>query len=513
MKTFIFFVLLVLINSPLLLGQWEQTQMQNGLIRSMVTSGNNIFAGMQYDGVYRSTDGGGQWSKTGLNNDSLSNTIVFSLLNKNGKIFAGARNGVYESTDNGINFTRKVIGFPGGGQTTIYSLTLSGNNIIAATTIWYSSSRIDAIFYSTNDGGNWIQALLPVNAVAVTSVTSNGNNVAYAGVYGQSFSTTGLYKSSNSGVTWYYNAFSINADIDLLAVKGTNVLAANLFSAFYSLNSGNTFFPSSPPGGGIYSYTIKNNFIFAGNQEGMFYSTNNGAQWNDANAGFTNPYPIINGSCTNQNYLFAGTENRGIWRINLSYFGISGILTLNLRALIQGFYDPVSNKMVNDSVRVYLRNVSAPYSVIDSARTILDSNGMGSFTFSNAANSVPYYLVIRHRNGLETWSATGNSFTSGNLSYDFTTSSTQAYGNNLFLKGAKYTIYNGDINQEGAIDGSDLAYVDNDAFNFLTGYRITDINGDNLIDGSDLAIVDNNASNFITVRNPIVGDLISGNER
>jgi len=177
-------------------------------------------------------------------------------------------------------------------------------------------------------------------------------------------------------------------------------------------------------------------------------------------------------------------------------------LTLSLKALIQGFYDPVLNKMSKDSVRIHLRNATSPYAIVDSSLSILDSNGMGNFTFSNAVNSVPYYIVIRHRNGLETWSATGNSFTSGNLVYDFTLSSTQAYGNNQILKGTKYCIYNGDVNQDGTIDGSDVSMADNDAFNFLTGYLNTDVNGDNIIDATDLAVINNNAFNFIGLQRP-----------
>ncbi|MDQ3021242.1 MAG: hypothetical protein M3R36_11845 [Bacteroidota bacterium] len=177
-------------------------------------------------------------------------------------------------------------------------------------------------------------------------------------------------------------------------------------------------------------------------------------------------------------------------------------LSLSLKALIQGFYNPVSNKMVKDTARIYLRSTSSPYSVVDSARAVLDSNGMGNFTFFNVFNAVPYYIVIRHRNGLETWSATGNSFTSGNLNYDFTLSSSQAFGNNQILKGTKYCIYNGDVNQDGAVDLSDAGVIDNDVFNFISGYVSSDVNGDSIIDLSDLEIADNNILNFVSIVRP-----------
>ncbi len=176
--------------------------------------------------------------------------------------------------------------------------------------------------------------------------------------------------------------------------------------------------------------------------------------------------------------------------------------TLYLKSIIDGLYDPVSNRMLEDTVRVYLRNISAPFSISDSAMTLLDSNGNGNFKLSNAVNSVPYYIIIKHRNGLETWSAGGNSFDSGSLSYDFTISASQAFGNNQILRGSKYCVYNGDINQDGDIELTDIVSVYNDAAAFTSGYTITDLTGDMFTDLSDLTIVFNNSARFIHLIRP-----------
>ena len=93
-------------------------------------------------------------------------------------------------------------------------------------------------------------------------------------------------------------------------------------------------------------------------------------------------------------------------------------------------------------------------------------------------------------------------FTSNQLSYDFTTAANKAYGDNLVLKGSKYCIFSGDVTQDGVIDGSDLGMIDNDAFNFVSGYVIADLNGDNFVDATDLAINDNNAFQFVIVKRP-----------
>jgi hypothetical protein len=81
--------------------------------------------------------------------------------------------------------------------------------------------------------------------------------------------------------------------------------------------------------------------------------------------------------------------------------------------------------------------------------------------------------------------------------YDFTTDSAKAYGDNMTKKGLRWTFYSGDVNQDGFIDGTDNTLIDNDAFNFLSGYLSTDLTGDEFVDATDFAIADNNANSFV----------------
>ena len=95
-------------------------------------------------------------------------------------------------------------------------------------------------------------------------------------------------------------------------------------------------------------------------------------------------------------------------------------------------------------------------------------------------------------------SGTPFSFTANTGSYDFTTGSSQALGNNLALKGSKYCAYSGDIDHNGFIDLSDIIAVLNDGNNFVTGYAGTDIDGDNIITLADLLVVYNNTNIFVS---------------
>ncbi|MBK6536282.1 MAG: hypothetical protein IPG09_00435 [Ignavibacteria bacterium] len=181
-------------------------------------------------------------------------------------------------------------------------------------------------------------------------------------------------------------------------------------------------------------------------------------------------------------------------------------LTLNLKTLTEGMYDPQFNIMSRrDSVKVYLHQLTSPYSIIDSSKSTIDSlTFKGIFKFYNAAPDT-YFLAVKPFNSIETWSKSGGVLMtlSDTTSYDFTTSVSQAYGNNLKLKGSQYCIYSGDINQDGIVNASDLSMVDNDSEAGLPGrFLISDVNGDNIVDATDVSLVDNNAFNSVTVIRP-----------
>lgn len=180
-------------------------------------------------------------------------------------------------------------------------------------------------------------------------------------------------------------------------------------------------------------------------------------------------------------------------------------MNLNLTAYIQGLYDASSNTMTADTGKVYLRNSSSPYNVIDSAKALLNTNGTGIFTFFNATNGVNYYIDFRHRNTIQTWSSTTQPFTAGVMNYNFTNLITKAYGNNMKqvdTSPVRFASYNGDVNQDEVIDVGDIILIYNDLLNSASGYINTDLNGDGITDVSDLIIAYNNALNNVTVIRP-----------
>lgn len=182
--------------------------------------------------------------------------------------------------------------------------------------------------------------------------------------------------------------------------------------------------------------------------------------------------------------------------------GFPVVNILGLRALLQGFYNPITDLMKSDTVKIYARHIAAPFTVLDSAKGYLNENGLGYFVFSNLGDSVQFQIQIIHRNSLETWSGGPALIFSGDsLMYDMTDQSARAFGDNLILVNnvlGRYAIYSGDVNQDGVIDITDMMDIDNDVYNYASGYRQTDVNGDGFVDLSDAVIAGFNAGNYVT---------------
>jgi hypothetical protein len=189
---------------------------------------------------------------------------------------------------------------------------------------------------------------------------------------------------------------------------------------------------------------------------------------------------------------------------------------VTVKVIPQGFYNTGGYLNSRDTIKILLANSSSPYAVVDSVSTILDSlTYSATGTMQSAANG-SYYIIVKHRSSIATWSAAAQSFSKGSTtSYDFTTSAAQAYGNNqILLTTGLYGIYSGDCNQDGYVDPLDLSLVDQDSFNYLSGRSFaTDVNGDGYADPLDISIVDQNSFNYVGIQQPATGKTISAKER
>jgi hypothetical protein len=165
----------------------------------------------------------------------------------------------------------------------------------------------------------------------------------------------------------------------------------------------------------------------------------------------------------------------------------------------QGMSNPLNQ---TDTLELSLRASTTPYNIIFQSNQVVQTNGTLLWDLPPAANGNTYYVVIRHRNILETWSQ--NPITiNGTTTYDFSVSANQAYGGNqIEMEPGVFAFYSGDINQDGVVDGLDFGDWENDNNNFAGGYVNTDFNGDGVVDGLDFLIWEPNNNNFVGIMAP-----------
>jgi hypothetical protein len=195
--------------------------------------------------------------------------------------------------------------------------------------------------------------------------------------------------------------------------------------------------------------------------------------------------------------------------------------TLHLKLFLEGFYNGNQSmnttlynlglaNQINETDSVVL-NLWKPNNLNNlqpnfSKKGILKSNGQLYVGFPAETFGQQFYVAIKHRNSIETWSASPILIQDTTF-YDFSNSINTAFNEGITppLKNSvnnNYLIYSGDINQDGTVDIFDMQAAENAATNFEFGYNASDCNGDGSSDIFDMQIIENNATLFVFYSRP-----------
>lgn len=285
----LYFLIVLLIFSSSLHAQWVKCSgFSNEDVRSLITFGNNIYAGTIDKGVYISSDNGINWTRT-----SLNNITVWAFAAIGNSLFVGTDgSGVFKSTNNGTSWTQTLL-----NNKPVLSLTTLGENIFAGTVN-------NGVYLSTNSGTSWTQTSL--GNKQILALTTYGNNL-YAAIAHE-----GIYLSTNLGTNWVKTTFP--GDAWSFTKNDNNLFAGGFYGGvFLSTNAGSSWSQITLDGTTVYSMAASGSNIFAGTyQSGIFLSQNNGVNWQEINQGL--PAGItVKSIQVKDGFVFAGTE-QGVWR-------------------------------------------------------------------------------------------------------------------------------------------------------------------------------------------------------
>ena len=112
------------------------------------------------------------------------------------------------------------------------------------------------------------------------------------------------------------------------------------------------------------------------------------------------------------------------------YFFPGATVNINLKVFIEGYYvedglmlasvDPVNYPDLCDTLTIELHNDFYPYAHIAEVKSLLKTDGACIAGFPREILNHSYYLVIRHRNAIETWSKNPVLINDDEMSFDFT---------------------------------------------------------------------------------------------
>lgn len=397
------------------------------------------------------------------------------------------------------------------------------------------SSGANAMWYTASTGGTPIFTGNNFTTPVLTSSTdywvSAGNGSA-GGFVGATDPSIG--SSATTTLTNHFMQFTVNSPITLSSVNvHWTAAVGSAYNIVLQQNNSPTFTQIANYSGtttvtGLATpETIPVNFVLTPGNYRLGFITNPGCHRNTTGASY--PYSIpgvidITGNTFSTAYWYFFYQ----WNITAGCESarqpVSAIVTTNpctatvtANFMIQGYYDVntsamqpvllnsngVGSSTESDNVTVELHDATPPYALAHTFSGVQGINGQIVCTFPPAAVGNSYYIVLKGRNAIETWSA-APVLMATSTSYDFTTAAAQAYsGNQIDVNGfGLYAIYNGDVNQDGVVDGLDFNDWETDNNNFASGYITSDFNGDGIVDGLDFLIWEPNNNNFVGIITP-----------
>jgi photosystem II stability/assembly factor-like uncharacterized protein len=243
-------------------------------IKSFLVNGEYLFAGTFRDGVFCSTDDGGNWVPA---NSGLTNSSVNCLEYNGNALFAGSDGTAFRSGDGGVDWIRASTGL---ATPYITCLVSSGTILYAGT---YSG-----VYRSTDSGEHWYSSNTGLTDTSVDALGVSGTSVFVSTTGSGGAGDGNLHRSVDSGRTWNRLYLGTDNVVNCFAVVGADIFAGTWGKGiFHSTDDGTTWTPAG--GSGIIeSFAFAGTKLYAGTERGgIFRSTDKGTTWDSFTIGLT----------------------------------------------------------------------------------------------------------------------------------------------------------------------------------------------------------------------------------
>ena len=451
--------------------------------------------------------------------------VIFNTMAGNGISAISTTNTASDITNiyNNVIYLDAIVNHPLQAWTGI-NVANAGTSNINCNSIYIGGSSTNSSFargIAKSAVGN---AIVRNNVVYIARTGSVNTALSLAGTFTQSnnymgdpgfTSVTNLMPDGNNPNSYYLNNHGVP-----VASIGTDILGITRNATLPDIGAYEFTPPCSTPtvvitnpalvcSPGTVNLTAPE--VTTGSTAGLTYS-----YWTDAAATVSYPTPASAGAGI---YYIKGTAPAGCSDIQSVTATVNVCdKTLNLTSvLLEGLYNsavpgtmrrayndlgPVfSDPLVADQITVELHDASNYANIVHTALAVNLSTSGAATVIIPAAFNASYFITIKHRNSIETTTATSISFAGLVINQSFGTLA-NIYGSNMISSNDGYfLIYGGDVNQNGLIESSDMTSIDNLASSFGYGF-MEDVNCDGQIGSIDMTIVDNNNSVFVSSIHP-----------
>ena len=296
-------------------------------------SSNHIFKLGMYscDELSVSTDLGETWQdySLGVCNMGVFGDIEFA---KNDSMWiVGSYNGVLISTDFGINWEFRNNGLPANNKG-VYSVYVDDKDNI------FLGMVNQGVFYSSNYGNNWVPLRNGITNSSVRDLVAVNDSTFYAAT------KSGLYYTTDRGANWnYYNSNTHFISINKLLKYKDSFLAATAQSLFLINEEEILFFDEGVNDVVSYKFYEFENKIYSLTNFGLYYSENNGNNWNLIDSAWKRQINDITSSddylffvCANE--LFYSKDGLSDWKVKTTPENCYSIISTHNNILYAGIF-------------------------------------------------------------------------------------------------------------------------------------------------------------------------------
>ena len=304
------------------------------------------------DGIYKSTDGGENWTNVGLKNSERISRILVDPSNSNNVLACATghlwddndERGVYKTTDGGKTWNKVLAGANGSTGCAMLAMSPQDPKTIFASTwdfrrqgwTFRSGGPGSGLFKSTDGGDHWTEITAanaqglpekPYGRIGV-AVAPSKPNVVYAMIESKS---SALFRSDDSGKTWkrldssqfmvWRPFYFANLIVD---PKNENKIYKPDLILLVSTDGGRSFSSTANAHGDFHTIWIdpaNPNLVYAGDDGGFWSSVDGGTRWTHAINLPDSQFYHVSTDDADPYHVFGGLQDNSVWMGDSSYPG------------------------------------------------------------------------------------------------------------------------------------------------------------------------------------------------